>query len=153
VPAHRHPAVPAPAVLAAVVLGGALGTAARIGVTQVLPRPDGLPLPTLVVNLVGALALGALLEALARAAPPPEGDRRRSARLVAGTGFCGAFTTYGAFAVEADLLARDGRAGVALGYVLGSVLLGLAATSAGLAVGAALGNRVGGAAGGHPGEG
>jgi CrcB protein len=57
---------------------------------------------------------------------------RRRARLLIGTGLCGAFTTYSALAVETDLLVRDHRAALAAGYLAATVLTGLAATAAGL---------------------
>lgn len=83
---------------------------------------------TLLVNVVGAFALGLLLES--------RHGRRDSLRLLAGTGFCGAFTTYGALAVESDLLVRADRPLLAVTYAMTSVVLGLVAAAAGVAVGA-----------------
>jgi CrcB protein len=117
-----------------VVLGGAAGTALRMAAEAQLPRPSDLPLPTLLVNLVGALVLGALLEGLARRGP--DAGRRRVARLLVGTGFCGGLTTYSTFAVEVDLL-MAGRPLAGVGYALLTVPLGLAAAAAGVAAAAA----------------
>ncbi len=122
-----------PALVAWVALGGVCGTAARIAVTGAVPRPDGLPLATVAVNLLGALALGILLEALARRGPDRGG--RRVARLLLGTGFCGGFTTYSTFTVDADVLLREGRPAAALGYLTVSLLGGLLATWAGIRAG------------------
>lgn len=128
-PAHRRPAL-----VGWVVLGGAVGTALRVAAEAQLPRPADLPLPTLLVNVVGALVLGALLEGLARRGA--DTGRRRAARLLVGTGFCGGLTTYSTFAVEVDLLLA-GRPLAGVGYAVVSVLLGLAAAAAGVAAAAA----------------
>ena len=67
----------------------------------------GWPWATFMINLAGAFILGALLEGLARSG----GDTgwRQRVRLFAGTGFCGAFTTYSTLALEVSLLGQ-GRA-------------------------------------------
>ncbi|WP_194907135.1 CrcB family protein [Quadrisphaera sp. INWT6] len=127
-PPHRQPAL-----VAWVVLGGAAGTAVRVAAEGQLPRPADLPLPTLLVNLVGALVLGALLEGLARRGP--DAGRRRIVRLLVGTGFCGGLTTYSTFAVEVDLLLA-GHLLAGVGYALLTVLLGLVAAAAGVAAAA-----------------
>ncbi|MCY1683837.1 FluC/FEX family fluoride channel [Kocuria sp. SL71] len=67
-------AAPRPAHLRAgaitlVLVGGALGTAAREGVSLILGTDSEFPLGTLAVNLLGAFLLGMLLEALARRGP------------------------------------------------------------------------------------
>lgn len=125
---------PTAASLALVATGGAAGAAAREAVAQTLTTPPGgLPVATLAVNLAGALLLGLLLEALVRLAGVEGGGR---ARLLLGTGFMGAFTTYSTFAVETDLLVHDGHGGRAVVYAAATVLGGLVATTAGIALGA-----------------
>ncbi len=119
-----------PTFIALVALGGAAGSLARHGVELLLGTSDGLPVGTLTVNLVGAFALGALLEGLATRGS--DVGHRRTARLLVGTGFLGGFTTYSALAVESDGLVRDGRVGLALGYVLATVVVGLIASVAGI---------------------
>lgn len=118
--------------LGLVLLGGAAGTLARWSVGLAVPRAAGLPLGTLVVNLLGAFVLGALLEHLA--ARGADEGRRRDLRLTLGTGFCGGFTTYSALALDADGLLRAGSVGLALAYALGTVGLGLAASALGTAL-------------------
>ena len=136
-PLHRQ--LPA---LAVVFAGGAVGTLARYGTGAALPHGVGSwPTGTFLVNIVGAFALGLLLEALVRSGPD-DGWRRRT-RLLAGTGFCGAFTTYSSFALETTELARGGAAVTALAYLGVTVVLGLAAAWAGIATGnAAVKRRV-----------
>jgi CrcB protein len=119
-----------PTLIALVALGGAAGSLARHGVELLLGTSDGLPVGTLTVNLVGAFALGALLEGLVTRGS--DVGPRRATRLLVGTGFLGGFTTYSALAVEADGLVRDGRIGLALGYVLTTVVVGLMASLAGI---------------------
>lgn len=119
-----------PAFIALVALGGAAGSIARHGVERMLGSSNGLPVGTLVVNLVGAFALGALLEGLATRGS--DVGHRRAARLLFGTGFLGGFTTYSALAVETDGLLREGRVELALVYVLTTVVIGLLASLAGV---------------------
>ena len=113
----------------AVAAGGAAGCLARYGVTATVPVPLG---GTLLVNLVGAFAIGLLLESLAR------GGDRPVLRLGLGTGFMGAFTTYSTFAVEIDLLVRDGAAVAALGHAAAGLVGGVLAVFAGVALAGAV---------------
>lgn len=138
-PTHRRAAP-----IVAVGLGGAAGALARGAIGAAMPHASGtLAWATFVVNVVGAFALGALLEALTRLGPD-EGARRR-VRLVVGTGFCGAFTTYSAFARDiADLP----HAGSGVAWALAQVLAGLVAATAGAAMGALLTRRGADAPGG-----
>jgi CrcB protein len=48
------------------------------------------------------------------------------------TGFLGAYTTYSTFAVETDVLIKDGHAAIGLTYAFGSLLAGLAAVLVGI---------------------
>ncbi|TDE88815.1 CrcB family protein [Occultella glacieicola] len=126
-PAHRDPRF-----LAVVALGGAAGTLARYGLGHLLPHDDGLPVATAVENLLGAFALGLLLEALVRRGA--ETRTRRLLRLGLGTGMLGGFTTFSSLALEVQQLLADGQVALGLGYGLGSVVLGLAACLAGVAL-------------------
>ena len=119
-----------PTFIALVALGGIAGSLARHGVERMLGTSNGLPVGTLVVNLLGAFALGVLLEGLATRGS--DVGYRRAARLLVGTGFLGGFTTYSALAVETDGLLRDGRVALALIYVIATVMVGLLASLAGV---------------------
>ncbi|MEP6651384.1 MAG: CrcB family protein [Lapillicoccus sp.] len=113
-----------------VFAGGVVGTAARYAVGE-LVTPSGVrPAATFCVNVVGAFALGALLEALGRRGPDV-GVRQRL-RLLLGTGFLGAFTTYSTLAVDTDLLFREGYAWVAAGYAVATVVVGFLASMLGI---------------------
>jgi fluoride exporter len=124
-PVHLHPGY-----VLVVIAGGVFGALARYGLSAVLPAPGGWPLPTLVINLAGAFLLGVLLEALVRRGP--DAGRRRVVRLLAGTGFIGAFTTYSTLALETNALFTGGRTADALIYVAATLIGGAIATVAGI---------------------
>ena len=113
-----------------VFAGGVVGTLARYGVGEVLAPRGTWPAATFCVNVVGAFLLGVLLEALGRRGPDV-GVRQRL-RLLLGTGFLGAFTTYSTLAVETSLLVRDGSGAVALGYAAASVVVGFLVSMLGI---------------------
>lgn len=118
-----------------VLIGGTVGTAAREGLSLAIPSVGGIPVAVFAINIVGALFLGTLLEALARRGP--DLGRRRALRLLLGTGFAGGFTTYSALAVDTGLLLTGGEVPAGALYALGTVVVGALATVAGIALGAA----------------
>ena len=116
-----------------IMLGGAIGTAARASLEAWLPpSPTGLPWVTLAINLLGSHLLGLLLGALPGAGP----DRglRRAVRLTLGTGILGGFTTYSTFIIETADRLRSGQALLALAYLVGSVAACLAAAALGISM-------------------
>lgn len=110
----------------AVGAGGTFGALARHAVGE---RVERRALDTLAVNVLGSLLLGIVLGA------PVDGV----ARLAAGAGFCGAFTTFSSFAVETVRLAEDDRPRLAVANAVGSLALALPAVLLGTAVGTTLG--------------
>lgn len=102
-------------------------------------RVRGRPVTTFAINVLGALLLGFLLEALIRIGPDTSWGQ--VVRLGVGTGALGSFTTYSALAVDTDLLLRDGELVAAATYALGTMLVGLLATGIGVALGAWFGSR------------
>jgi fluoride exporter len=128
----------APSILVPIAIGGVAGTLARAGVVQLWPaRPQQFPLATFVVNITGAALLGFILAMLFERWPGA-----RSARLLLATGFCGAYTTFSTFMVDADLLIKSGDAWLAAVYVLASLVTGVLAMAAGLRGGTAVGLRL-----------
>ena len=117
-----------PKVISAIAIGGALGASARYGVAQVITVPlDSFPWATFWTNISGSLALGVVLALVLERFPPS-----RYARAFAATGFLGAYTTYSTFAVETDLLVKDGHAGIAALYVIASFVAGFIAVLSGM---------------------
>ena len=120
-----------PAVLSAIALGGALGAPARYGLAQLIRvRPASFPWPTWWTNLSGSFVLGLVLVLLLERFPPT-----RYLRPFVATGFLGAYTTYSTFAVETDMLVKEGHVGLALSYVAASLVGGLSALFVGVVVG------------------
>jgi CrcB protein len=120
-----------PRFLALVAVGGAAGSVARHLSSDALGTPGQFPVGTFTVNVLGAFALGVVLEWLAR--DGHDAGRRRTLRLLLGTGFLGGFTTYSAFAVDTDTLIRDSHVWLAGAYALATVAVGFVATIAGIA--------------------
>ena len=125
-------------VIAGVMVGGALGALARYATGQwfntgALAAPGmGLPLSTLVVNVVGSFLLGLITTVGAR------GHLSPAVRTALGTGFVGAFTTFSTFELESDALLRGGHTGFATFYILGNLVLGYLALTAGRMLGSRL---------------
>jgi CrcB protein len=115
--------------LAAVLVGGAIGTALRLGLDDLFVQPDkSFPVSTLIVNVVGSLALGFLVARVWPTAP----DWLRAG---IGPGVLGGFTTFSAVMVSMVTLASTGRVVLALVYLLGTFVLGFGAAALGLVVG------------------
>jgi fluoride exporter len=114
--------------LAAIFIGGAVGTVSRAAVAVCLgPLSAAVwPWPTFTVNIVGALLLGyfttRLLERL------PVSSYRRPAL---GTGLCGGLTTFSTMQVETLKMLEAHHYGLAMQYTGLSVVGGLAAISLG----------------------
>jgi CrcB protein len=113
--------------LALVGAGGVLGTALRVGLAEMFPRPQGaFPTTTLLVNWSGCLALGLLFALIEGDAAPA-----RRWRALVGIGVLGAYTTFSTFALEVNRLVESGRAGLSFTYVLTSVMGGVALAGVG----------------------
>jgi CrcB protein len=109
--------------LAAVFVGGAVGTVARAAVgTLAVADPGRWPWPTFAVNIIGAFLLGyfttRLLERL-----PLSSYRRPSL----GTGLCGGLTTFSTMQVETLKMIEAQHYGLAAGYTAASIAAGLVA--------------------------
>jgi CrcB protein len=117
-----------PMVLTAVGVGGALGSAARYGVSQTIAvQANGFPWATFAVNVSGSFALGVVMALMLERFPPT-----RYVRPFIATGFLGGYTTYSTFAVETDLLIKNDHSLVAAAYVAASVVVGCLAVWVGL---------------------
>ncbi|MBO3750183.1 fluoride efflux transporter CrcB [Streptosporangiaceae bacterium NEAU-GS5] len=115
-------------VLAAVGVGGGLGSVARALVSQAVPTPPaGFPWATFLINVTGCFALGVVMILVLRVWPPT-----RYVRPFLGVGFLGGYTTFSTFTLEIVALARSGEWTVANAYALDSLLAGLVAVSCGI---------------------
>lgn len=130
-----------------VFIGGTIGTAAREALSLTFPPIGGIPYAIFGINIVGALLLGVLLEALVRRGP--DHGTRQHLRLLLGTGVLGGFTTYSALATDAAHLIGAGAVGAGLAYGIGTVVVGAVATGCGIALASAIHRRGSRAAGGQ----
>ena len=114
----------------AVFIGGGIGAALRHGVNRAALAWLGpaFPYGTLIVNIVGGLAMGLLAELFL-----VKGGGSQEWRLFLVTGILGGFTTFSAFSLDAALMWERGDHAMLAAYVLGSVVLSIAALFAGLA--------------------
>ncbi|MDU5761162.1 MAG: CrcB family protein [Schaalia odontolytica] len=125
----------------AVFVGGVVGTAARAGLDEVSKaspvRGLFLSWSTLTVNAVGAFLLGALSAWVAGrlARGSQNAESLKSLKLLVGTGFAGAFTTYGTYIVASVGYASLNGIVEAVSQSLGLLALGGACAWAGMRVG------------------
>ncbi len=114
---------------AIVFVGAGIGGALRHGVNLGAFRyiGPGLGYGTLIVNVVGSFAMGALAAYFAF-----RGEAAQPWRLFMTTGILGGFTTFSAFSLDAALYYERGEIGSAALYIAASVVLSIAALFAGL---------------------
>lgn len=118
--------------LVLVALGGALGSVARVLVAQVVAMHlgDSFPWGTLIVNVSGALLIGALLPLLAEIqAAVVSGSGSPGVALLI-VGLVGSYTTVSSFSLQTFALMEEGAWRAAAANVLASVVLCLGAVFA-----------------------
>lgn len=117
--------------VAAVALGGAIGTLGRYALeARFAPAdPAALPAVTLGINLAGALALGATLTLILEVWPPT-----RFLRPFLAIGLLGAFTTMSGLALETLRMLEAGAARGAFAYVVLSLSGGMVAVLLGAVI-------------------
>lgn len=113
--------------LLCVFLGGGLGAVLRFLVSSSLSGNVLFPWATLLINVVGSLAIG-----LAAGLGQPHAWFQEWGRYLIVTGLLGGFTTFSAFSLETVALVEGGRTGVAVLYASASVATCLAAAWIGL---------------------
>ncbi len=114
-----------------VFFGGGLGATLRHGMNILAARLFGTAFPygTLIINILGSLVMGLVVEYFALKSGLPQ-----RWRLFLTTGILGGFTTFSAFSLEAALLYERGELAAAAIYVVASVTLAIGALFLGLAI-------------------
>ena len=111
-----------------VALGAVIGAIARFLVTHLsseLSHHHGFPYGTLAVNAIGCVVVGYVLTWTAD-------HTHDTYRLLMATGFCGAFTTFSAFAYENMAYWHDGRIGMFILNLTANNVLSLAGVVVGI---------------------
>jgi CrcB protein len=115
-------------IVAAIALGGALGSLARWGLAQAVPHSSSaMPWSTVIANVAGAFALGALMVLVLDAWPTS-----RYLRPFLGVGVLGGFTTFSTAMLDLRGLLAEGEPWRAGAYLLVTLLPGLLAVWLGL---------------------
>jgi CrcB protein len=115
--------------LAAVAIGGSLGSVARYLVAIGAGRLVGTSFPwgTLVINIVGSFLIGVFAESLALIL-----NVSQTLRVFLIVGICGGFTTFSTFSLDAIVLMQRGELWPAAVYIAASVALSILALFGGL---------------------
>ncbi len=114
------------------LVAGGIGAVTRYLVDVAVRRrvESSMPLGTMFINVTGSFVLGVLTGlALYHAFSS-------TARTILGTGFCGGYTTFSAFAYETLALIEEQETELALRVVIVSLVLPALAAALGLAVAA-----------------
>ncbi len=117
---------------AGVVVAGAIGAPCRYLLDTVVQSRIGRPFPwgIFVVNMTGSLLLGLITGAALYHGFP------NTPRIILGTGFCGAYTTFSTWTFDTVTLLENHEMGKALANALLSLAVGLGAAALGLALAA-----------------
>jgi CrcB protein len=109
--------------IAAIFLGGAIGTVARAALGEAFPHSaTAWPWPTFGVNVVAAFLLGYFVTRLQERLPLSS-----YRRPLLGTGLCGGLSTFSTMQVEILKMISAGAWGLAFGYAAASIAAGYAA--------------------------
>ncbi|MES2295297.1 MAG: fluoride efflux transporter CrcB [Pseudomonadota bacterium] len=117
------------AVMAAVAVGGAIGSVARYlmaGFVQAAAW-EGFPYGIFVVNVSGGFIMGLLVELMAL-----KWNVSLEMRAFLTTGIMGGYTTFSTFSLDSALLIQRGSYASAAAYIVGSAVLSILALFAGL---------------------
>jgi CrcB protein len=122
---------PSAAEIAAVAVGGVIGTAARWGLDSAVPHTSSqFPLSTLVTNIVGTFLLAFLTAGLWTRSGVPAW-----VKAGVGPGVLGTYTTFSAVVLALVTIAEANSPGLAVLYFVVTLVAGLAAAIAGMEIG------------------
>ncbi|HVW75571.1 MAG TPA: fluoride efflux transporter CrcB [Rhizomicrobium sp.] len=115
-------------IVAAVALGGAIGSVARYFVSTIQsPTWTGFPYAIFTVNVSGGFIMGVLTELMAL-----KFSVSTEVRAFLTTGVMGGYTTFSTFSLESAALIQRQAYVTAAGYVIGSAILSIVALFCGL---------------------
>lgn len=116
--------------LTIVALGGVIGALLRWSIDLEFAGPPGtFPVATLLINVLGCMALGVVTELTSRGKVTARG------KLFLGTGVLGGFTTFSAYAVQTAMLSGAGDVAalsIAVAYLLITPLICVVAAGIGM---------------------
>ncbi len=118
---------PGAADIAAIAVGGGVGSVARYLLSAAFPAGHGFPWAVFAVNVSGCFCLGVLLVYLLEVWPP-----RRLLRPFLAIGLIGGYTTFSTYAAGVLALLLGHAPALADAYALSSVLAALAAVWLGM---------------------
>lgn len=115
--------------LAAVAIGGSLGSVARYLVAIGAGRLVGTEFPwgTVVINIVGSFLIGVFAESFALS-----WNAGQVTRVFLTVGICGGFTTFSTFSLDAIVVIQRGELWAAGAYIAASVALSILSLFGGL---------------------
>jgi fluoride exporter len=116
--------------LAAIAVGGGLGSVARYGLSTAFPGGYGYPWAIFTVNVSGCFLLGLLMVYLLEVWPP-----RRYLRPFLAVGLLGGYTTFSTYAAGVMTLLTGRAFALADAYALTSIVAALIAVWAGMKTG------------------
>ncbi len=123
---HQHSG-PGAADVAAVAVGGGIGSVARYLLAAAFPAGHGFPWAIFAVNVSGCFLLGLLLVYLLEVWPP-----RRLLRPFLAIGLLGGYTTFSTYAGGVMTLLTGHFPALAVAYALSSIVAALAAVWCGM---------------------
>ena len=121
---------PGAADLAAIAVGGGIGSVARYLLSSAFPAGHGFPWAIFAVNVSGCFLLGLLMVYLLEVWPP-----RRLLRPFLGIGLLGGYTTFSTYAGAVMTLLTGRAPALAVSYALSSIVAALVAVWCGMKAG------------------
>jgi CrcB protein len=118
--------------IAAIAVGGGIGSVARYGLSAAFPAGHGFPWAVLAINVSGCLCLGLLMVYLLEVWPP-----RRFLRPFLAIGLIGGYTTFSTYAGGVLTLLTRHAFALADAYALSSIVAALVAVWCGTRAGRA----------------